>query len=44
MDICEQIKERVISAISDYDAELYEAKDKKIFFLNKVEDLDSLEN
>ncbi len=37
--VCEQIKEKVLSAISGYEEELYKVEDKKIFFLNRIEDL-----
>ena len=36
--VCEQIKEKVVSAISGYEEELYKIEDKKIFFLNRIED------
>ncbi len=37
--VCEQIKEKVLSAISGYEEELYKVEDKKIFYLNRIEDL-----
>jgi len=36
--VCEQIKEKIVSAISGYEEELYKIEDKKIFFLNRIED------
>lgn len=38
-DICKKIKNKVIPKISGYDFEVYESKDKRIYFLNRIDDI-----
>lgn len=39
MNICEKIKDKVLHNISNYKCELYESEDKRIYFLNRIDDI-----
>ncbi|MBI2675668.1 MAG: hypothetical protein HYX24_04375 [Candidatus Aenigmarchaeota archaeon] len=42
MDACEKIKDGVIEEISGYECELYATKNRKVYFLTKIENEDSV--
>ncbi len=37
MSVCKSVKKEVMSNISDYEDESYEAKEKQIYFINRIE-------